>query len=207
MTTLRSYRDACGVARGLDLVGERWALLVVRELLLGPRRFTDLRGALPGASATVLSQRLRELNRAGVIRHARLAPPSRASVYELTAHGAELEPILIALGVWALRSPAADAEASLSAVSAMLALRTYFAPNESWTADYDVRLGDQEYSVRVVGRWLDVRQGHADNPVSTIRTDPKNFLALLGGQKPTAATVNGDRDAAARLLAAVSLPT
>src|SRR5512132_494521 len=100
MATKRTYGDRCGVARALDVVGERWALLVVRELMLGPKRFTDLRGGLPNLSSEVLAQRLRELEEAGVVRRTTLPPPNAARVYELTARGRELEPVLLALGRW-----------------------------------------------------------------------------------------------------------
>src|SRR6188472_3223888 len=108
-TTKRTYGDRCGVARALDMVGERWALLVVRELMLGPKRFTDLRAGLPHASPNVLSQRLRELEDAGVLRRRRLPPPAASQVYELTEWGLELEPVPQSLGRWAARAlPAAD---------------------------------------------------------------------------------------------------
>ena len=94
MPDKRSYGDSCGIARGLDLAGERWALLVVRELLLGPKRFTDLRDGLPNVSPDVLAQRLRELEQSGVVRRRKLPPPAGARVYELTERGAELEPVL-----------------------------------------------------------------------------------------------------------------
>src|SRR3981081_2641918 len=105
MTGKRTYGDGCGVARGLDLGGERWALLVVRELLLGPKRFTDLRTGLPHLSPDVLSQRLRELESADVIRRATLPPPAGSRVYELTERGHELEPVVLALGRWGSRTP------------------------------------------------------------------------------------------------------
>src|SRR5437667_12278728 len=97
-TTKRTYGDRCGVARALDVVGERWALLVVRELLLGPKRFTDLRAGLPHVGPDMLSQRLRELEQAGVLRRGKLPPPASARVYELTERGYELEPVVLALG-------------------------------------------------------------------------------------------------------------
>src|ERR1700737_4169741 len=105
MPAKRTYDDPCGVARALDRVGERWALLVVRELLFGPKRFTDLSQGLPGMSQNVLSQRLRELEDAAVVRRRRLGPPSSARVYELTQRGAELEPVLQALARWGSRNP------------------------------------------------------------------------------------------------------
>ena len=94
MSTARSYGDACGIPRALDRVGERWALMIVRELLLGPKRFTDLRTGLPDASPNVLSQRLRELEQEGIVRRRKLPPPAGSKVYELTEWGTELEPVL-----------------------------------------------------------------------------------------------------------------
>src|SRR3954464_3984245 len=102
----RSYVDGCAGAHALNVVGERWALLVVRELLLGPKRFTDLRAALPGLSSNILTQRLLDLEGAAVLRRRRLAPPAAASVYELTDWGRELETVIVELGRWGARSPA-----------------------------------------------------------------------------------------------------
>src|SRR6266516_1629899 len=96
--TKRSYDDGCAAAHALDLVGERWALLIVRELVLGPKRFTDLRAGLPSISPNVLTQRLSELEQAAIVRRRKLAPPAGAWVYELTKWGLELEPVVIALG-------------------------------------------------------------------------------------------------------------
>ncbi|TCC62145.1 transcriptional regulator [Kribbella pittospori] len=128
MPVRRGYRQACGTARGLDIVGERWALLVVRELLLGPKRFTDLQAALPAASPNALADRLRELTDAGVLRRGALPPPASAKVYELTDWGRRLEPIVIALGTWALEAPPTDDQIFVSTDSAMLTIRTYYAP-------------------------------------------------------------------------------
>src|ERR1700759_3416728 len=105
MPTIRTYGDACGIARALDVVGERWALLVIRELLLGPQRFTDLRRAPPGASSNMLTDRLRELESTLVVGRRHLPPPAASTVYELTPSGRELEPIILALGGWGLRGP------------------------------------------------------------------------------------------------------
>src|SRR5215212_3735602 len=124
----RSYEDACGAAHALDLVGERWALLVMRELMLGPKRFTDLRADLPGISANVLTQRLEGLEAAGVLVRRKLPPPASVQVYELTPWGYESEPVLQALGRWAVRSPRHDPSLPLSAVSLMLSFRTMLDP-------------------------------------------------------------------------------
>ncbi|HYJ29191.1 MAG TPA: helix-turn-helix domain-containing protein, partial [Allosphingosinicella sp.] len=113
----RRYDDACGAAHALDLAGERWALLVMRELMLGPKRFTDLRADLPGISANVLTQRLEGLESAGVLARRRLPPPAPAQVYELTPWGYEAEPIFQVLGRWAARSPSHDPSLPLSAAS------------------------------------------------------------------------------------------
>src|ERR1022692_4710114 len=128
MPRKRNYGDPCGVARALDLVGERWALLVVRELVLGPKRFTDLRAGLPNLSPDVLSQRLRELEQAGIVHRHKLPPPAGSRVYELTDWGRELEPVVIALGRWGSRAPFPPARAQLGIDSVLLALRTLFDP-------------------------------------------------------------------------------
>src|SRR4249919_2386031 len=104
----RWYGDACATAHALDLVGERWALLVMRELIFGPKRFSDLRASLPGISANVLTQRLEGLEQSGLVARRRLPPPAAAQVYELTEWGYESEPIFQALGRWASRSPLHD---------------------------------------------------------------------------------------------------
>src|SRR5918997_4932868 len=118
------YDDACGTAHALDLIGERWALLVMRELMLGPKRFSDIRADLPGISANVLTQRLEGLEAAGVLVKKRLPPPASAQVYELTPWGYEAEPIFQALGRWAARSPTHDPSLPLSSVSLLLSFRT-----------------------------------------------------------------------------------
>src|SRR5919197_5217655 len=105
MTTRRKYDQGCAVAHASDLIGQRWALLIVRELLLGPKRFTDLRAGIPDLSPNVLGQRLRELTESGIVQRRRLPPPAAAQVYELTEWGSELEPAVLALGRWASRSP------------------------------------------------------------------------------------------------------
>src|SRR5918996_5596268 len=127
MATTRTYGDGCAIAHGLDLVGERWALLVVRELLLGPKRFTDLKKGLPNASPNVISERLRELERAGVVKRDKLPPPAGSRVYTLTDWGRELEDTVMALGRWAARSPGPSDDAPIrSADSIALALRGRF---------------------------------------------------------------------------------
>ncbi|WP_020388665.1 winged helix-turn-helix transcriptional regulator [Kribbella catacumbae] len=126
---MRSYRDLCGIARALDLVGERWALLVVRELLFGPKRFADLHRGLPGMSQNVLTQRLRELEDSGVLARRRSLPPGAGLVYELSDRGRALEPVLLALGQWGSPLPPVPESATeLSPDALVVALRTTFDP-------------------------------------------------------------------------------
>lgn len=208
--TNRSYGEACGLAHALDLVGERWALLVVRELLLGPKRFSDLDAGLAGVSPKVLSERLRQLEEVGVLRRHKLGPPTRAWVYELTARGRELEPIMVALGTWGLGSPLFDDGGHVSADSIMLALRSYFTSNDPrWQATYALHLGDDTFAVRVDGSRLRVERGYVDSPDAVVETDATAFKDLLGKRLRSAdprVTVTGDRAGASRLLAAVRPP-
>ncbi|MGL5852342.1 MAG: winged helix-turn-helix transcriptional regulator, partial [Phycicoccus sp.] len=126
---MRTYRDLCGIARALDVVGERWALLVVRELMFGPKRFADLHRGLPGMSQNVLTQRLRELEETNVLIRRRGLPPATGLVYELTDHGRALEPVLLALGRWGSPlHPGPGSAEELSPDALVVALRTTFDP-------------------------------------------------------------------------------
>src|SRR5918994_1765624 len=162
--TRRRYEDACAAAHALDLVGERWALLVMRELIFGPKRFGDLRGNLPGISANVLAQRLEGLEAAGVVRRRRLPPPAAVQVYELTEWGYESEPIFQALGRWAARSPAHDPSLPFSAVSLMLSLRTMLDAGRAEGIDARIgfRLGDETLMGRLSGGRIAIARGPLD---------------------------------------------
>ena len=122
--TYGSYDDGCAAAHALDLVGDRWALIVVRELVLGPKRFADLRSDIPGISPSVLAQRLRELEEVGVVVHDELPPPARVNVYDLTPWGRQLEEVLQALGRWGAQSPRMPHHARVTDDTAILASRT-----------------------------------------------------------------------------------
>jgi DNA-binding HxlR family transcriptional regulator len=128
MAGKRSYDDGCAAAFALDLIGERWALLVVRELMFGPKRFSDLKADLRTITPNVLTQRLEDLEAAGIITRRRLPPPAASSVYELTPWGRALEPVLVELGRWGAQSPALPQGRPISAASVMLSLRTLFDP-------------------------------------------------------------------------------
>ncbi|MEY2930581.1 MAG: hypothetical protein RL033_1330 [Pseudomonadota bacterium] len=185
MTGPRSYGDPCGIARALDVVGERWALLIVRELLLGPQRFTDLRAAL-GASPNVLTQRLSELEDAGVVQHR----SAGGALYELTDWGRELHPILLQLGRWGARSrhrPVAE----LGVDALLLALESTFVPQSAGlSASYELRLGEQRFAIDIAGESITIQRGSPRNPDAIIATDPATLRALVfGDQKLAGAAV------------------
>jgi DNA-binding HxlR family transcriptional regulator len=207
MPTTRSYNDLCPIARALDVVGERWALLVVRELLLGPQRFSDLRDALPGVSSNLLTDRLRELERRGVIRRRVLPPPAGSSIYELTDRGRRLEGVLDALGDWgAAESPPADG--SLSAIAVLLFLRGSARANPGpASGTFRLRLEKRAWTLATREGVIDVQPGDHDPVDAEIRTDPVTLNALLldpGGLDAALATgaaeVEGDAVALRRLL-------
>jgi DNA-binding HxlR family transcriptional regulator/putative sterol carrier protein len=215
MATKRSYGDACRFAFALDLVGERWALLVVRELLLGPKRFTDLRHGLPNASANILSERLRELERAGVVHRRKLPPPAAAQVYELTEWGAELEPVVTRLGAWGARSPLPPAHREIGADSIVLALRSLFDAEAAagLAASYELRLGEERFHVEVAGGALELGRGPADEPLAAIEADPGTLAGLLAGELPLevalesgAASIEGGKGDVRRFLALFPMP-
>jgi DNA-binding HxlR family transcriptional regulator len=185
MATKRSYGDACRFAYALDLVGERWALLVVRELLLGPKRFTDLRRGLPKASPNILSERLRELERAGVAHRRKLPPPAAVQVYELTEWGRELEPIVTRLGAWGARSPIPPEHQEIGTDSIVLALRSLFdaAAAAALDASYELRFGEERFHVDISSGELELGRGPTTAPALTIEVDEAaTFAAVLGGQ-------------------------
>jgi DNA-binding HxlR family transcriptional regulator len=213
---MRTYGDGCAIARALDVIGERWALLVVRELLLGPRRYTDLRSGLPNASPNVLSERLRELERAGVVRRRKLPPPAASRVYELTDWGLGLEETVTALGQWAARSPTPPSDAPIvSAASIILALRSRFDPAAAHglSAVYELRLGEDRFRIDVADDELEAERGSDDGADATIDTDPDTLGAVLWGdlsltdaQRSGKLTVEGDKGAALRLVRLFPIP-
>jgi DNA-binding HxlR family transcriptional regulator len=202
---MRTYGDRCGIARALDVVGERWALLVVRELLLGPKRFTDLRAGLPHVGPDVLSQRLRELEAAGIVRRATLPPPAASKVYELTLSGAELEPVVLALGRWGSAAPVPE-DARIGADAFVIALKTLYAPDGAGGA-YELRLGDQAFTVAPDGERLRARRGAADAPDAVLEGEPGALAGWLWHGRPLdGATVTGEPAAVGRFRRLFPLP-
>jgi DNA-binding HxlR family transcriptional regulator len=215
MPTSRSYQDGCGIARALDVVGERWALLVVRELLLGPQRFSDLRRALPGASSNLVTDRLHELQGSGVVRRRKLDPPAGSWVYELTGWGRELEPIVLALGGWALRVPRPPEPVTLSATSVLLFLRGSVHPDpQAPPASYRLDLDDRAWTVRTEAGQVQVWPGEPASADASLHTGPKTLNTLLENPEwldaaiaDGSAEAAGDLSALRRLLRAAVIPS
>src|SRR5438270_10764234 len=140
----RRYEDACGLAHAMELLGERWAMLVVRELAYGPRRFSELKADLQGISANVLTQRLTELESRGLVRKIKLPPPASVQVYEATEWGLEAVPVIASLGKWAARSPCHDPNQPMSHVSLIMSLQTLLSPalSKGLQARIGFRLGE-----------------------------------------------------------------
>jgi DNA-binding HxlR family transcriptional regulator/putative sterol carrier protein len=183
----RWYDDACGTAHAMELVGERWSLLVLREMMFGPRRFTELRRHLPGISANVLTQRLEGLEAAGVVRRRRLPSPANAQVYELTEWGYQAERMIQELGRWAARSPDHDPTLYFSPVSAMLSLRTMVdgARARALSGSIAFRFPDDAFVVRLEDGALPIVRGEAAADV-TVVTDPPTLAAVIYGKWPIA---------------------
>jgi DNA-binding HxlR family transcriptional regulator len=184
MARARTIEDGCGIAHASDLLGQRWALLVVRELLLGPKRFTDLRTGIPDISPNVLGQRLRELEETGILRRRKLAPPAAVQVYELTDWGRQLEPAVLALGRWATASPSFPRGAPMSPDSLVLALKATFQPEKAdgLDATYELRLGEIPFKISVKEGELIAARGEAQSPDAVVTSDPATIagIALRG---------------------------
>src|SRR5829696_497530 len=214
MASKRSYGDACGIARAVDVLGRRWALMVVRELLLGPKRFTDIRAGLPHLSADMLAQRLRDLERAGVVTHRKLPPPFAAQVYELTEGGRALEPVLVALGRWggAYAPPPTDCM-SMSRDAYVVSLRTLFDPARAgdFAGRIELRLGDDRVRVEIEDGGIAAERGELPGADAVIETAPETLLDVLHGRRTYAdgagdLQVAGDRRIAKRFTGLFPLP-
>ncbi|WP_049563022.1 winged helix-turn-helix transcriptional regulator [Nonomuraea sp. SBT364] len=180
MPTSRSYRDSCGIARALDVVGERWALLVVRELLLVPQRFSELRHALPNASSNLLADRLRELERHGVVRRRRPASTTGPQGYELTEWGRKLEPIVLALSDWGIDAPHPPEPTSLSATSVLIFLRGNVRHDPAAPPIVcRLELDGSVWTVRVAAGEVQTESGEPATADISLRTDPKTLGGLL----------------------------
>ena len=184
------------MARALDVLGERWTLLIVRELLTGPKRFKDLLDGLPGVGTNLLASRLKELEGEGLLRRATLPPPAGSAVYELTGRGRDLEPVLTSLAWWGLNllgSPRrGEAFKPVWAVQVMKA--AFRSEAARWVREtYEFRIGDDVFHVRVDDGVSEPEYGPAFEPDLVIQTDPDTFLALVSGRLESADAMDAGR--------------
>jgi DNA-binding HxlR family transcriptional regulator len=186
MARRRTIVDGCGIAHASELLGQRWALLVVRELLLGPKRFTDLRTGLPDISPNVLGQRLRELEASGILRRRKLAPPAATQVYELTEWGRGLEPAVLSLGRWASHSPSFPAGAEMGPDSLVLALKSTFDPAraDGVEATYGLTLNEIPFKISVKAGRFEAQRAEPDEADAMISATPNAIAAVVFGGKP-----------------------
>jgi DNA-binding HxlR family transcriptional regulator len=215
MTTSRTYEDSCGVAHALELVGERWALLVIRELMLGAKRFGDIKDGLPGISANVLSHRLDELERAGLVVRRKLPRPASVWVYDLTTWARDLEPIMQQFGRWAARDPQHRKDLHFGSASLILSLRTNFDPSlaDGVRLTVGLRPNDETYLARVARKKLVIEAGEPPDADTTIAGASRQFAAVTYGGRPLAdaigtgdLVVTGNVESADRFLHLYSLP-
>ncbi|QNE05042.1 winged helix-turn-helix transcriptional regulator [Croceicoccus marinus] len=213
----RWYRDACAASFALELIGERWSMHVMRELMLGPRRFSDIRAALPGISAKVLTDRLTRLEELGVLARHMLPPPAASRVYGLTEWGYMAEPLMQELGRWSVRSPLHDPALPLTAVSAMLSLRTMIDPQRAagLAARIGFALGDDRFMAELAEGSLAIRRADDLTGAQAIfrAAEAGAILPLFYGKRDpdevAAATglgIEGDRDLALRFAGIFALP-
>ena len=205
----RTYDDACGLAHALDLIGERWAMLILRELAYGGRRFSELKSDLPGISANVLTQRLGELEARALVRRLRLPPPASVQVYEATDWALEAAPLIGRLGKWAARSPRHDPTLPLSQASIMLSMQTMIDPTRSQgvSGRFGFRFGEAGYVAELRdGAIAVVREQPADCDV-TFTGSPEALAAVIYGGAPLdTLAVEGDRALAERYVRLFPLP-
>src|SRR5579885_2823263 len=182
----RWYDDACGTALALELIGERWSLLIVRELMFGGRRLSDLRSGLPGISANILAQRLAGLERVGIVQRRKLPPPASVRLYELTPWGYEAEIILQELGRWAVRSPLHDPTLPLSAASIMMSFRTMYsrerAKGEAATMGF--RFGDEAFVVDFGPAGVRTQRREPEGCALVVSTNPMSLASVVYGGRP-----------------------
>jgi DNA-binding HxlR family transcriptional regulator len=195
MARTRTKLDGCGIAHASDLLGQRWALLVVRELLLGPKRFTDLRAGIPDISPNVLGQRLRELEESEIVKRRKLPPPAGVQVYDLTDWGRELEPAILALGRWASQSPSFPRGAEMGPDSLVLALKATFDPVKAngLDASYELWLGEIPFHISAKEGEVEAARGEANAPDAVIRSDPDTIAGVaFRGNRLGRAVDSGD---------------
>ena len=212
----RWYDDACGTAMALELIGERWSLLVVRELMFGGRRFSELRAGLPGISANILTLRLEGLERVGLLMRRKLPPPTSLQIYELTPWGYEADTILQELGRWAARSPLHDPTLPLSVASIMMSFRTMFSTSRSKgeTARFGFRFGSDGFTAETRADSIGITRTEPERCAVTIAAvSPMSLASVIYGGRPVSdaeqtgeLTLTGDRALFTRFCAWFPLP-
>ena len=215
--TSRSYNQYCGLAYALDIVGERWTILIIRELMAGPRRFTDLIAGLPDISTNLLSERLKSLEQQGLLSRRVLPPPAASTVYELTTLGRALEATLLELGKWGSQfvPPSAEGATLLNVGSYALTLKTFFRPEQAQGINetFELRIDNELLQVQIKAGEIDVWQGETREADVIFRTDMPTYLALLQRQiQPDEAIsegliqIEGEPGALSRFLNLCGLP-
>ena len=211
----RWYDDACGTALAMQLIGERWSLLIVRELMYGPRRFSELRAGLPGISANTLTLRLGTLEQAGVLARRTLPSPASVQVYELTPWGYESEPAIMALGRWAASSPLHDPSLFMSGASLLMSMRTLFVAERAagLKARIAVRLGQDRFVGTLADQRFEVVRGEAEDADLSIEAETAwPILCVIYGHEPIdrwegqGLTITGERSLAERFVTLFQLP-
>lgn len=212
----RRYNQFCALACALDVVGERWTLLIIRELLAGPRRFTDLVAGLPGISTNLLSDRLKGLEQQGILGRRVLPPPAGSTVYELTPLGQSLQTVMIELGKWGSQflPDSLEGVALPSMGATTLAIQAFFHPEQATALNetYELHIDDEVLQVQVADGALQMCQGHAQHADAIFHTTMPVFMGLFAGQlQPDAAVadglvqVEGDVEALYRFLSLASV--
>ena len=211
----RWYQDACGTALAMELVGERWSILIMRELLLGPRRFGEIRGALVGLSANILTQRLESLEAMGVLRRRTLPSPVNAQVYELTRWGRASEEAIFALSRWAAGSPQHDVTLPLSNTAFVLSLRTMMDPKASLDLSIDLgfRVGGEPFRARIENGRLEIERRDAAGAELLFEGEASPLASTFYGPAPLDQSerdgkvrITGDRALAQRFVDLFRLP-
>ena len=215
---MKSYNQYCGLAYALDIIGERWTLLIIRELIAGPRRFTDLMAGLPGISTNLLSERLKRLEQQGILSRHTLPPPAGSTVYELTSLGQALEKTLLELGKWGSQfvPPSAEGATLLNVGSYALTLRTFFRPEQAQGVNetYELRIDHEVLQVQIKEGEIHVHQGETRTADAIFQTDMPTYLGLLQRQiQPDEAVskglnrIEGDPGALSRFLNLSGVPS
>jgi DNA-binding HxlR family transcriptional regulator len=204
----RQYGQACSLAYALDRIGERWTLLIVRELSLGPMRFSALVRAVGGAPTDVLTKRLRELERHGILVRRELEPPASTTVYELTALGRGLERPMVELGRWGMGLQKLEDVIDLAPTSLPNAVRVILRPPTDFAMTLGLHTDGQGYRLRIEGGWISIARGHADDADLSLAGTPIEVIAalVLGESGANAVEIEGDRTRLEELRTMVVIP-